>query len=183
MHFANQYIIPEKRSYLIPRSEHMLDGIIAFVVPVLPDGSALQRKLKPGDSLIVKDVSTTEGFSELPATVEDADAIEVSIFYADTSGQKQPKVQYQFGVAIATAVQQILLQMEQAEAIIRKEAVLKGFAKAKEKGIKPGRRPMARHENFDEVHRQWKNGEISDSTAAKLLGVSRPTFKRWASEC
>jgi len=160
----------------------MLDGIMAFIVPVLPDGSALQRKLKPGDTLIVKDVFAPEDLSDSPIVVEDTEQIEVSIFYADTSGQKQPKVQYQFGVAIATAVQQILLQMEQAEAIIRKEAVMKGFAKAKEKGVKPGRRPMARHENFDVVHNQWKNGEISDSAAAKLLGVSRPTFRRWASE-
>ena len=41
-----------------------------------------------------------------------------TVFYIDTSGQKQLKVQYQFGVAIVT-----------------------------------GRRPMARHENIDEVHR------------------------------
>jgi len=160
----------------------MLDGIMAFVVPVLSDGSSMQRKLKPGDALIVKDVFTPEGMSESPTTEEDSDPVEVSVFYADASGQKQPKVQYQFGVAIVTAVQQILFQMEQAEATIRKEAVMKGFAKAKAKGIKPGRKPIARHEDFNEVHRQWKNGEISDSAAAKLLGVSRPTFKRWASE-
>ena len=160
----------------------MLNGKMAFIVPVLPDGTALQKSLKPGDTLIVKDVYAPEGLNDSPTSEEDTALFDVSVFYTDTSGQKQPKVQYQFGVAIATAVQQILLQMEKAEAIIRKEAVLKGFAKAKEKGVKPGRKPIARHENFDEVHRQWKNGEISDSTAAKLLGVSRPTFKRWASE-
>ena len=160
----------------------MLNGKMAFIVPVLPDGSDLQRNLKPGDTLIVKNVFAPEGLNDSPTAEVDVAPLDVSVFYTDTSGQKQPKVQYQFGVAIATAVQQILLQMEKAEAIIRKEAVLKGFAKAKEKGVKPGRRPIARHENFDEVHRQWKNGEISDSTAAKLLGVSRPTFKRWANE-
>jgi len=34
------------------------------------------------------------------------------------------------------------------------------------------KRPMARHENIDEFHRQWKNCKNSDSTAEKLLGVS-----------
>jgi len=31
----------------------------------------------------------------------DVAQLDVTVFYADTSGQKQPKVQYQFGVAIA----------------------------------------------------------------------------------
>ena len=51
--------------------------------------------------------------------------------------------------------------MEKAETTIKTEAVLKGFAKVKEKGVLLGRWPMVRHEDFNE-----------------LLGVSRSTFKR-----
>jgi len=39
-------------------------------------------------------------------------------FYADTSGQKQARVQSQFDVAIANTVQQILFYLELTEAII-----------------------------------------------------------------
>jgi len=153
------------------------DGM-AFIVPVSNDCSGASRKLKPGDTLIVKDVFGLNGDDLSPS--EARDPVEVSIFYADMAGQSKPKVEYRIGVAVAGVVQQILVQMEEAEALSRRSAALKGISKAREQGVKIGRKPLERPENFEEVYHQWKLGEISSSAAARLLNVSRTTFMRWA---
>ena len=52
-----------------------------------------------------------------------------------------------------------------------------GIEIAKRNGVYKGR-PPKEHENIGEVYNAWKNGEISATTGADLLGVTRPTFYR-----
>ena len=50
-----------------------------------------------------------------------------------------------------------------------------GIAIAKKEGKYKGRKALEL-DNFDEVYKSWKNGEITAVAAANLLGISRGTF-------
>ena len=63
-----------------------------------------------------------------------------------------------------------------------KQRQTEGIAAAKEKGIRFGRRPMKKPDEFESLARKWKEGGISANRAAKLLGVSNHTFTRWVNE-
>ena len=54
-----------------------------------------------------------------------------------------------------------------------------GIAAAKARGVKFGRKPLPKPDNYNEVVALWKAGKISGRSAAKLLGVSNYTFIRW----
>lgn len=49
----------------------------------------------------------------------------------------------------------------------------------RERGVRPGRKAKAIPEEFDEIKKAYENGEISQRSAAKLLGVDRKTFLKW----
>lgn len=50
-----------------------------------------------------------------------------------------------------------------------------GIAVAKQHGKYRGR-PRKEIENFSDVYGQWKSGDITATTACRLLDISRPTF-------
>lgn len=57
-----------------------------------------------------------------------------------------------------------------------------GIAAAKEQGVKFGRRPMERPEEYPALRRQWQEGQISAREAARRLHISHRTFLLWANE-
>jgi DNA invertase Pin-like site-specific DNA recombinase len=65
-----------------------------------------------------------------------------------------------------------IAEFERANLLERQK---EGIAIARREGKYRGRKPMEL-ENFDEVYKSWKNGEITAVSASKLLGVTRSTF-------
>lgn len=63
-------------------------------------------------------------------------------------------------------------ELERANILERQK---EGIALAKAHGKYRGR-PKKPLDNFDEVYKQWKEGNITATSACKLLNVSRPTF-------
>jgi len=58
----------------------------------------------------------------------------------------------------------------------RRQRQAEGIAAAKAKGIRFGRTSKPLPENFDQLHRAWREGEMSLSQAAKACGMVRGTF-------
>ena len=66
-----------------------------------------------------------------------------------------------------------------AEQRRREERRLKqaeGIAAAKAKGVRFGRTAKPLPENFDQLHRAWRSGEMTLSQAAEACGLVRGTF-------
>ena len=56
-----------------------------------------------------------------------------------------------------------------------KQRQAEGIAVAKTKGVKFGRPRIKKPDNYDEVCRKWKGGEIKAVEAAKRLGLKKTT--------
>lgn len=83
------------------------------------------------------------------------------------------------GTLIADLVLQIMSAFAQIELDFIRQRQAEGIAAAKARGVRFGRKPLPRPDNYPEVHALWKDGKISARKAAKLLGVSHFTFIRW----
>ena len=68
-------------------------------------------------------------------------------------------------------------QLEREKIISRQK---EGIIAAKARGVKFGRKELPRPQNYDAVFQMWQANKISANNAAKALGVSRPTFLKWA---
>jgi len=58
----------------------------------------------------------------------------------------------------------------------RKELQRKGIAEAKAQGVRFGKPAKPLPENFEEVHRAWRKGQLSMKEASELCGMPRTTF-------
>jgi len=84
------------------------------------------------------------------------------------------------GTLIADLSLQIMSAFAQIERDFIRQRQAEGIAAAKARGVKFGRQPLLRPENFPEVRDEWLTGKISARKAAKLLGVTHQTFLKWA---
>jgi len=58
----------------------------------------------------------------------------------------------------------------------RRQKQAEGIAAAKAKGVRFGRPATAVPDNFDEIHRAWRSGQMSLQQAATACGMARGTF-------
>ena len=87
------------------------------------------------------------------------------------------------GIFIADLVLLILSYVAQTERDFIRQRQAEGIAVAQAKGIRFGRPPQERPETLNEVCDAWNKQEISLRSAARTLGVTHRTFKKWAYEC
>ena len=146
-----------------------------------PQYRKLLRKLKPDDTLVVKSIDRLgRNYSEIIEqwriiTKEKKTAIVVlDMPLLDTRREKDI-----MGTLIADLVLQIMSAFAQIERDFIRQRQREGIEAAKAKGVRFGRLPISKPNNYNEVYQQWKNGAISARAAAKLLGVSHFTFLRW----
>lgn len=83
------------------------------------------------------------------------------------------------GTLIADIVFKLLCYMAEKERETTLKRQEEGIRAAKARGVKFGRRPMEKPENYEEVKEQWRKKEIGCKNAAKLLGISHTTFLKW----
>jgi DNA invertase Pin-like site-specific DNA recombinase len=57
-----------------------------------------------------------------------------------------------------------------------------GIAAAKKRGVKFGRPPIPKPDNFDEMYELWKDKKISAQVAADKCGISIWAFYRFAND-
>ena len=146
-----------------------------------PQYKKLLRKLKHNDTIVVKSIDRLgrnyqEILEQWRVITKDkrADIVVLDTPLFDTR-QRQDII----GTLIADLVLQIMSAFAQLERDFIRQCQAEGIAAAKARGVKFGRQPLPKPDNYDNVVALWKDGKISGRKAAKLLGVSNFTFIRW----
>ena len=139
------------------------------------------RKLKHNDTIVVKSIDRlgrnyAEILEQWRVITKDkrADIVVLDTPLLDTR-QRQDII----GTLIADLVLQIMSAFAQIERDFIRQRQAEGIAAAKARGVKFGRQPLPKPDNYDDVVALWKKGKISGRKAAKLLGVYNCTFIRW----
>ena len=148
-----------------------------------PNYKRLLRKLKPGDTLVIKSIDRLgRNYEEILEqwriiTREKKAAIVVLDMPLLDTRQGRDLT----GTLIADIVLQLLSYVAQTEREFIHQRQAEGIAAAKARGVHMGRTPMEIPEDFAPVYAQWKRGEVSGRGAARTLGVAQHTFTKWAS--
>lgn len=144
----------------------------------------LVRKLKDGDTLVVKSIDRLgRNYEEILEqwriiTKEKRAAIVVLDMPLLDTRQNRDLT----GTLIADIVLQLLSYVAQTEREFIRQRQAEGIAAAKARGVRFGRQPMQRPENFPLVQQLWERGEISARQAAEQLKITHRTFLQWAKE-
>ena len=149
-----------------------------------PSYKSLMKKIKPGDTLVIKSIDRLgRNYDEILeqwrtiTKVKKAAIIVLDMELLDTRLGRDLT-----GTLIADIVLQIFSYVAQTEREATRQRQAEGIAVAKANGVRFGRQPKERPPEFDELAVQWENGGISAREAAKKLGISHPTFIKWAKE-
>ncbi len=86
------------------------------------------------------------------------------------------------GTLIADIVLQLLSYVAQTERELIRQRQAEGIAAAKKRGVRFGRRPMARPPEFEKLRQAFYQQQISARAAAARLGITHSTFLRWVRE-
>ena len=83
---------------------------------------------------------------------------------------------------ISNLVIQVFSYVAETERTMNHQRTMEGLAAARARGVKFGRKPMAKPEGYEAIRARWAANELSVRKAAELLGVSTPTFLKWVKE-
>ena len=144
----------------------------------------LVRRLKEGDTLVVKSIDRLgRNYEEILEqwriiTKDKGSAIVVlDMPLLDTRRNRDLT-----GTLIADIVLQLLSYVAQTEREFIRQRQAEGIAVAKAQGVRFGRPPLEKPEDFPAVQTAWQKKEISAREAARRLSVTHKTFLRWAHE-
>ena len=70
----------------------------------------------------------------------------------------------------------LLSYVAENERVNIRQRQAEGIAAARARGVRFGRPPRALPENFHEVQRRWREGEMTLEEAARACGMARSTF-------
>ncbi len=148
-----------------------------------PGYRRLLRKLKPGDTLIIKSIDRLgRNYDEILEqwrllTKEK----KVSIVVLDMPLLDTRKGKDLTGTLIADIVLQLLSYVAQTEREFIRQRQAEGIAAAKARGVHFGRQAIPLPDGFFAVRERWSAGDLSARKAAEALGVTHKTFLKWAS--
>ena len=141
----------------------------------------LVRRLKDGDTLVVKSIDRlgrnyNEILEQWRIITKDKGAaiVVLDMPLLDTRRNRDLT-----GTLIADIVLQLLSYVAQTEREFIHQRQAEGIAVAKAQGVRFGRPPLEKPENFPAVQTAWQKKEISAREAARRLGVTHKTFLRW----
>lgn len=146
-----------------------------------PQWKRLLRKLKRGDLLVIKSIDRLgRNYSEI---------IDVWRILAKDKGihikvLDMPLLDTTVGQGlmaefIANLVLQILSFVAQSERDAIKQRQREGIDAAKARGVRFGRPVIVKPREFSAIAERVNSGELSLTQAARLVSVSRTTFRRW----
>ena len=145
----------------------------------------LLKKLRPGDTLVIKSIDRLgRDYEEIPeqwrviTKEKQVFVVVLDMPLLDTRQQGRDLT----GTFVADLVLQILSYVAQQEREFTKQRQAEGIAAAKDRGVRFGRPPMERPDNFLEVHEAWERGEISSREAGRQLGITHKTFLEWVKQ-
>ena len=144
----------------------------------------LLRRLKPGDTLVIKSVDRLgRNYEEVleqwrMITVTKKVAIVVlDMPLLDTRNKNDLT-----GTLIANIVLQLLSYFSEKEREFIHQRQAEGIKAAKARGVRFGRPPKERSSLFQCLCEEWKEGAVSARQAARELKISHATFLNWVRE-
>ena len=148
-----------------------------------PAYKQLVKKLKPGDTLVVKSIDRLgRNYDEILeqwriiTREKKASIVIIDMPLLDTRKRNGDLT----GTLISDIVLQLLSYVAQTERDFIRQRQAEGIAAAKAKGVHMGRYAMDRPHEFDSVYAEWASGGLSARKAAEKLGISHQTFLKWA---
>ncbi|MBQ8401181.1 MAG: recombinase family protein [Clostridia bacterium] len=142
------------------------------------------RKMKPEDTLVIKSIDRLgRNYDEileqwrLLTKEKHIHIVVLDMPLLDTRNDRDLT-----GTLISDIVLQLLSYVAQTEREFNRQRQKEGIAAAKARGVRLGRKPYERPENYIEIKAAWKNGEISARYAARQLGISHTCFFRWVQD-
>ena len=146
----------------------------------------MMRKVKPGDEIFIKSIDRLgrnydEIITQWKIITKDKAVHIVVIDFPLLDTRKH--VNGLTGTFIADLVLQVMSYVAQIERENTHKRQLEGSREARKRGVRFGRRLIAKPDNFDEVAALWQNGQVSLRAGAKLLNVSHATFSKWLKLC
>ncbi len=149
-----------------------------------PGWRRVLRKLKPGDTLIVKSIDRLgRNYDEILdqwrfiTKEKQAHIVVLDMPLLDTRQGRDLT-----GTLIADIVLQLLSYVAQTEREFIRQRQAEGIAAAKARGEHLGRRPKEKPDDYPVIYGLWQSGELSARGAATRLGVNHKTFLKWAHE-
>ena len=150
-----------------------------------PGNQKLLRRLRPGDCLVFQSIDrmgrnyddileqwriiTREKHSDI--VILDMPLLDTRVRDRDFTGT--------FLADLVLSILSFVAQTER-EFISRRQA--EGIAAAKARGVRFGRPPKARPDNYAEIKQAWQQKRLSARRAAQALGITHNTFLRWVQE-
>lgn len=165
--------VPERNLYADKRSGKDFDR---------PAYRRLLRKLKPGDTLVVKSIDRLgrdygEILTQWRRITKDK---QTAVVVLDMPLLDTRQSHDLTGTLIADIVLQLLSYVAQTERDFILQRQAEGIAAARARGVRFGRPPLSPPEAFEGAYLRWRRGELSARAAGRLLGVSDHTFAKWA---
>ena len=149
-----------------------------------PQYSKLMRKLKNGDTLVIKSIDRLgRNYDEILVqwriiTKQKRAAIVVLDMPLLDTRQNRDLT----GTLIADIVLQLLSYVAQTEREFIKQRQKEGIESAKKRGKHLGRPQLSVPENWDETIILWQSGEITANEAMRRTGVKRTSFYKLAKD-
>ena len=145
---------------------------------------ALLKKLKPGDTLVIKSIDRLgRNYSEILEQWEFiTKKLKTSIVVLDMPLLDTRNNRDLTGTLIADIVLQLLSYVAQTEREGIRQRQKEGIAAARAGGVRFGRRPLPKPANYEEVYSSWCTGLISARSASRFLNVDPKTFKKWVNQ-
>jgi DNA invertase Pin-like site-specific DNA recombinase len=147
-----------------------------------PEYRKLVKKLKPGDTLVIKSIDRLgRNYEEIleqwrKLTKERQVKLEVLDMPLLNTGAERDLT----GTLIADIVLQLLSYVAQTERENIRQRQAEGIAAAKARGVRFGHPPIIMPEGFEELKKEWEEGRITSRQAGRMLGISYQTFLRRA---
>lgn len=144
----------------------------------------LLKRLKPDDLLYIKSIDRlgrnyTEILEQWRILTKEkkVDIVVLDMPLLDTRRGKDL-----MGTFLSDIVLQILSFVAENERTAIHQRQAEGIAAARARGVRFGRPPKPLPENFPEMCRQWKSGEMTCSDAARACGMALTTFRYQAAK-
>lgn len=149
-----------------------------------PAYTKMMKRLGPGDTLVVKSLDRLgRNYDEMTRQLDiitkekEAAIVVIDLPLLDTRNKYGDDLTAKL---ISNLVIQVFSYVAETERNMNHQRTMEGLAAARARGVTLGRKPMEKPAGFPAIYAQWKAGKISARKAAETLGVSAPTFLKWA---
>ena len=149
-----------------------------------PAYTKMMKRLGHGDTLVVKSLDRLgRNYDEMTRQLDiitkekEAAIVVIDLPLLDTRNKYGDDLTAKL---ISNLVIQVFSYVAETERNMNHQRTMEGLAAARARGVTLGRKPMKKPKGFPAIYAQWKAGKISARKAAETLGVSAPTFLKWA---